>query len=131
MGRVSRQTTRHDDNYGNHFHPVVQRRLIRRRPFASWSVTERPGVAKPKSSLMDVLADCDGGGRVRRLQLLDGGQMRSWCPHGWMTHTCHCIVLQHPSICCRRHSRRPPHSVLNLNDVLDDDRENYQKISTK
>jgi len=41
VGRVSRQPARHDDNYGNRFHPGVQRRLIPRRPFASWSVTER------------------------------------------------------------------------------------------
>ena len=57
VGRVSRQPTRRDDNYGNRFHPVVRRRLIRRRPFAIWSVTEN--VAKPTSSLMDVLAGWD------------------------------------------------------------------------
>ena len=41
VGRVSCQPTRRGDNYSNRFHPDIQRRLIPRRPFASWSVTER------------------------------------------------------------------------------------------
>jgi len=96
IGRVSRHPTRHDHNYRNRFHPGVQRRLIRQRPFASWSVTERTAtcsVAKPMSSLMDVLAgvawrmmSCSAAAAGRRSN-------HSGCLDGWMTHACLCIVL--------------------------------------